>query len=162
MAMLTLVMVVALLSCLYRHSESFQAKRVRNFSGIGTGARSSLTANKDRLGASDDDVIVTKGIAGAPYGNREYSDRGEKIPSPLHKLVDTNLDRNSVVYEIVLNREMGIDISQGDGFAYVSKVHENSRAAGMGIKVNDIVVATSATAGDQLCPMILLTVSSQR
>ena len=150
MAMLTLVMVAALLSCLYRHSESFQAKRVRKFSGIGTGARSSLTANKDRLGASDDDVIVTKGIAGAPYGNREYSDSGEKIPSPLHKLVDTNLDRNSVVYEIVLNREMGIDISQGDGFAYVSKVHEKSRAAEMGIKVNDIVVATSATAGDQL------------
>lgn len=97
-----------------------------------------------------EDVVVTEGIAGAVYGGREYSSTGFKIPSPLHQVVDFNVDRRSVVYELVLGRDMGIDIDQGNGYAYVSAVHEDSRAAEMGIKVNDIIVSTSATAGDQL------------
>merc|ERR1711991_740691 len=92
-----------------------------------------------------EDVVVAQTIAGAAYGNREYGDSGRKIPSPLHQVVDFNVDRRSVVYELELGRDMGIDIDQGNGYAFVSAVHEGSRAESMGIKVNDIIVSTSAT-----------------
>lgn len=106
-----------------------------------------LSRNRNSM---NEDVIVTEPIAGAAYGNREYGDTGLKIPSPLHQVVDFNVDRRTVVYELELGRDMGIDIDQGNGYAFVSAVHKDSRAANMGIKVNDIIVSTSATAGDQL------------
>jgi hypothetical protein len=35
------------------------------------------------------------------------------IPAPLNQLVDVNLERRSVVYEVTLGRDIGIEIVQG-------------------------------------------------
>ena len=47
------------------------------------------------------------------------------VPSPLHLIVDFNMERNSVVYEVSLGREIGFDIVEGrDGLAVVGQVSE--------------------------------------
>lgn len=46
-----------------------------------------------------------------------------KIPPPLNDLVDVNLERNSVVYEVTLGRELGIEIEKSkSGSLVVAKV----------------------------------------
>lgn len=77
---------------------------------------------------------------------------GADIKSPLNKLVDVNLERQSVVYEVTLGRDMGIDIVQDDKVkcAVVGEVYPGSRAEEMGILKGDIIVSTSATAGGSL------------
>ena len=46
-----------------------------------------------------------------------------EIPPPLHLLVDVNLERRSVLYEVVLGRDVGFDVVQSkDGNAKVGKV----------------------------------------
>lgn len=72
------------------------------------------------------------------------------IPPPLNMLVDINQERRTVVYEVVLGREMGIEIVQGNGAAIVGQVTSGSKAEELGIKPGDIISATSATAGEQL------------
>lgn len=150
--------ICALLLVLVCLTQSFMVIKSYRVSRLGSGrvdVRSgfgdrglSMSRNRNSMA---EDVVVTEGTSGASYGNRrDYDDTGLKIPSPLHQVVDFNVDRRSVVYELVLGRDMGIDIDQGDGYAFVSDVHEGSRAEEMGIKVNDIIVSTSATAGDQL------------
>lgn len=46
------------------------------------------------------------------------------LPSPLNSIVDVNLERRSVVYEVLLGRDLGFDIVQLDldsaGVGYVS------------------------------------------
>jgi hypothetical protein len=95
-------------------------------------------------------VVVIKSVA--PYGGEDQSRSNEdvSIPSPLHQVVDVNLDRRSIVYEVELGRDLGLDIGQGNGYAFVSNVHKGSRADEIGIKENDRIVSTSATAGAQL------------
>lgn len=44
------------------------------------------------------------------------------IPAPLNQLVDVNLERRSVVYEVTLGREIGIDIIQGTHGPVVGQV----------------------------------------
>lgn len=44
------------------------------------------------------------------------------IPPPLHLLADVNIERRSIVYEVVLGRELGIEIVQGAGAAVVGQV----------------------------------------
>ena len=81
------------------------------------------------------------------------------VPAPLNSLVDVNLERRTVVYEVTLGRDLGIDIVQGPGGAggsggtggaRVGAVEAGSRAAELGVVVGDLIVATSATAGDSL------------
>lgn len=72
------------------------------------------------------------------------------IPPPLNNLVDVNIEAAAVVYEVTLGRELGIEIVQGDGFAYVGHVIPHSKAESLGIQKGDHVVAISATAGDQM------------
>ena len=46
-----------------------------------------------------------------------------KIPPPLNDLVDVNLERNSVIYEVTLGRELGIEIEKSkSGPLVVAKV----------------------------------------
>ena len=157
-----LLFVVLGVLALLQESTALHGLRVRAFKPVRRSNCHLAMTNRKRLGIhGDDEVVVTKDIANGHDGSSEHHET-EEIPSPLHKLVDTNLDRNSIVYEVVLNRDIGIDIDQGDGYAFVSKVYENSRAADMGIMVNDIVVATSATAGTSCGHMILPIVSSRR
>jgi hypothetical protein len=48
---------------------------------------------------------------------------GNDVPSPLHLIVDYNMERNSVVYEVSLGREIGLDIIPGrNGLAIVKEV----------------------------------------
>jgi len=46
------------------------------------------------------------------------------LPPPLNSIVDVNLERRSVVYEVLLGRDLGFDIVQLDldsaGVGYVS------------------------------------------
>lgn len=72
------------------------------------------------------------------------------VPSPLDSIVDFNHERQAVIYEITLGRELGIDIIQGNGFAAVGEVYKDSKAESLGVSTGDIIVALSATAGDQL------------
>lgn len=44
------------------------------------------------------------------------------IPPPLHLIADVNIERRSIVYEVVLGRELGIEIVQGAGAAVVGQV----------------------------------------
>ena len=45
------------------------------------------------------------------------------VPSPLHLIVDFNIERNSVVYEVSLAREIGLDIiPDRNGLAVVGQV----------------------------------------
>eukprot|EP01035_Chromulina_nebulosa_P020959 gene20959-27163_t len=72
------------------------------------------------------------------------------IPSPFQSIVDVNLDRNNIVYEVELSRDHGLEIIQGNGYAIVGNVPKGSKVEQLGILSGDIVVATSATAGNQL------------
>ena len=74
------------------------------------------------------------------------------MPPPLNNLnlIDVNIAAAAVVYEVTLGRELGIDIVQGDGYAYVGHVTPGSKAETLGIQKGDHVVAISATAGDQM------------
>ena len=48
------------------------------------------------------------------------------IPAPLNQLVDVNLDRRSVVYEVTLGRDIGIEIVQGASGPIVGQVISTS------------------------------------
>jgi len=70
------------------------------------------------------------------------------LPPPLNSIVDVNLERRSVVYEVQLGRDLGFDIVQLDlDSAGVGYVQSDGKAAQLGISTGDTIVATSATAG---------------
>ena len=50
------------------------------------------------------------------------------IPAPLNQLVDVNLERRSVIYEVTLGRDIGIEIIQGTFGPIVGQVttHRNT------------------------------------
>ena len=48
------------------------------------------------------------------------------VPAPLNQLVDVNLDRRSVVYEVTLGRDIGIEIVQGASGPIVGQVISTS------------------------------------
>lgn len=72
------------------------------------------------------------------------------IPSPYNNIVDVNIQRQSIIYEVELNRDHGIEFAQGNNVAIVGKIDPNSPASLLGIEVGDIVTSTSATAGDAM------------
>ena len=73
------------------------------------------------------------------------------VPSPLHLIVDFNAERNSVVYEVSLGREIGLEITPGaNGQAVVGQVLAGSHADKIGIMPGDVIVASSATAGSKM------------
>lgn len=88
-------------------------------------------------------------IAGALDSKLPSSALYNTIP-PYNFITDVNIDSNAVVYECDLGRDIGFDIEQGDGYAFVSKVYEDSKAYHSGISIGDKIVATSATAGDMM------------
>jgi len=64
-------------------------------------------------------------ILGGRYEGRSANppSTAVEIPPPLHLLVDVNLERRSVLYEVVLGRDVGFDVVQSkDGNAKVGKV----------------------------------------
>jgi hypothetical protein len=67
--------------------------------------------------SSNDEIDVTCIIA----DNKPSLDRN--IPSPLDNIIDVNVQRQSVIYEVELSREHGIDIIQGNNYAIVGKVN---------------------------------------
>ena len=103
--------------------------------------------------ASSDDVNSSP--APLPAAATAALSRSAAVPAPLNSLVDVNLERRTVVYEVTLGRDLGIDIVQGTGGggpggARVGAVEAGSRAEELGVAVGDLIVATSATAGDSL------------
>jgi hypothetical protein len=44
------------------------------------------------------------------------------IPSPLNSIVDVNLERRAVVFELIIGRELGFEIIQGNDCAMVGQV----------------------------------------
>lgn len=54
-------------------------------------------------------------VTNFPVPTEKWFPTGEdlSIPAPLNQLVDVNLERRSVVYEVTLGREIGIEIIQG-------------------------------------------------
>mmetsp|Transcript_31628 Transcript_31628/g.45553 ORF Transcript_31628/g.45553 Transcript_31628/m.45553 type:complete len:1038 (+) Transcript_31628:41-3154(+) len=75
------------------------------------------------------------------------------IPPPLKdNIVDVNLERRAVVYEVEVGRDLGFEIIAGpsDNSAIVGQVFPGSRAESLGLQRGDLIVATSATAGDQM------------
>ena len=103
--------------------------------------------------ASSDDVNSSP--APLPAAATAAMSRSAAVPAPLNSLVDVNLERRTVVYEVTLGRDLGIDIVQGTGGggpggARVGAVEAGRRAEELGVAVGDLIVATSATAGDSL------------
>jgi hypothetical protein len=80
------------------------------------GAQASAT----RLG----DIEVLHGVAPALVPQTSAAQLKDKpnIPPPLNMLVDVNLERRTVVYEVVLGRELGFEILQGNSAAVVGQV----------------------------------------
>lgn len=72
------------------------------------------------------------------------------LPAPYNNLIDINVVKQTIIYEVTLGRELSIDFAQANGYVYISNVYSNSKAEGLGIKVNDVILAISATAGDKL------------
>lgn len=72
------------------------------------------------------------------------------LQPPFNNLVDVNLDKQTIIYEVTLNRNLSIEFAQANGYVYISSVYPNSNAEGLGIKPNDVILAISATAGDKL------------
>jgi len=64
--------------------------------------------------------------------------------------VDVNIERNSVVYELTLSRDLGFEINQGYECPVVGKVQAGSKAAALGVMRGDCIMATSATVGGQI------------
>ena len=72
------------------------------------------------------------------------------IIPPFDQIIGYNIETRSVIFESSLGRQLGIDIVQGDNNAIVGDVVEGSKAETFGILKGDVIVATSATAGDQM------------
>lgn len=62
-----------------------------------------------------------KHLKRSSYNDEEISDSG-LIPSPLDNIVDVKIERNSVVYELTLSRDLGFEINQGYECPVVGKV----------------------------------------
>lgn len=92
------------------------------------------------------DIEILPLLETAPW----ISSVDDVLPAPYNNLVDVNLNKQTIIYEVTLGRELCIEFAQANGYVYISHVSPNSRAEGLGIKVNDIIVAISATAGDKL------------
>ena len=90
--------------------------------------------------------VMSPSSSSSVSGNNNTPD----IPEALQNLVDVNVNTNSVVYEITLGRNMGIEIEQGDNCAIVGKVLPGTKASDMGVQEGDVIVSTSATAGDHI------------
>lgn len=90
---------------------------------------------------------------GEPKMNNTMASPSEIIPAPLKdNIVDVNLESRAVVYEVEVGRDLGFEIIAGpsDNSAIVGQVFAGSRAEGLGLQQGDLIVATSATAGDQM------------
>ena len=89
-------------------------------------------------------------VTGSPASKWYPQEDDPRIPPPLTSLVDVNIDRRAVVYEVTLGRELGMDIVQGSHGVVVGAVTPGSKAAQLGILPGDTIAATSATAGESL------------
>ena len=69
---------------------------------------------------------------------------------PYNNIVDVNAERQTIIYEVILGRDLGMDIIQGNGFPVVGQIFQGSKAHDFGIEVGDTITAISATAGDQM------------
>jgi hypothetical protein len=88
---------------------------------------------------SESDFTVT-GSTSKWYPQEDDS----RIPPPLTSLVDVNIDRRAVVYEVTLGRELGIEIVQGSNGVVVGAVTPGSKAAQVqgGIWMFDVYVGS--------------------
>ena len=89
-------------------------------------------------------------VTGSPASKWYPQEDDPRIPPPLTSLVDVNIDRRAVVYEVTLGRDLGLDIVQGSQGVVVGSVTPGSKAAQLGILPGDTIAATSATAGESL------------
>lgn len=78
------------------------------------------TAISMQLNHDIDVIVAEKSIEfnNVPIGAEESLE----IPPPLNNIVDINIQRQTLIYEVELNREHGIDITQGTNNAVVGKV----------------------------------------
>ena len=73
------------------------------------------------------------------------------LPKPYDRVLDMNIERQSIVYEVVLNRDIGFQIVEGpDGLPMVGEVTPGSKSEKFGVLKGDYITSTSATAGDSL------------
>lgn len=77
-------------------------------------------------------------------------DNSNSDGSIYESIVEYDVTRQSIVYECVLGRSLGIEFNQQDGRAVISEVKPMSFADSIGIEKGDIITAIQATAGDQL------------
>jgi hypothetical protein len=82
-------------------------------------------------------LALTLTLTNFPVPNEKWFPNGEdlnlSIPPPLNQLVDVNLERRSVVYEVTLGREIGIEIVQGPFGPAVGSVQAGSKAEQLGL-----------------------------
>ena len=72
------------------------------------------------------------------------------LPKPYNRILDFNLDRQAVAFEVVFNRNLDFEILQGEKTPIVGEVVKGSTADLAGIRKGDYIVSTSATAGDSM------------
>jgi len=101
---------------------------------------------KKQFHLNTNDIEILPLLETAPW----ISTIDDILPPPFNNLVDVNLDKQTIIYEVTLNRNLSIEFAQANGYVYISNVYPNSNAEGLGIKPNDVILAISATAGDKL------------
>ena len=72
------------------------------------------------------------------------------LPRPYNRILDFNLDRQAVAFEVTFNRNLDFEILQGEKTPIVGEVVKGSKADLAGIRKGDYIVSTSATAGDSM------------
>lgn len=82
--------------------------------------------------------------------NVDSSGNSDGSGSIYDSIVEYDVRRQSIVYECILGRSLGIEFNQQDGRAVISQVAPRSYAYSIGIEKGDIITAIQATAGDQL------------
>ena len=101
---------------------------------------------KKQFHLNTNDIEILPLLETAPW----ISTIDDILPPPFNNLVAVNLDKQTIIYEVTLNRNLSIEFAQANGYVYISNVYPNSNAEGLGIKPNDVILAISATAGDKL------------
>jgi pentatricopeptide repeat protein len=107
-----------------------------------------ISSSALRLGPQTSDLEIKK-VMGDGYEDNFVGDV-DGVPAPLNNIIDINLETRGVIYECTLGRDVGIELQEASKGVIVGEVLEDSEAAKTGILAGDKILATSATAGENM------------
>lgn len=133
--------------CLSTSNTILRATRSRRFP-----TNSSIDyPSKTRLPYADVVVADSKKSIVKPY----RPDFDEDIPHPLRNIVDVDVQKRCIIYEVEFNQQAitsgnELDLVMVANRLTIGKVKSGSKLEALGVRPGDVIVSTSATAGDQM------------